>query len=144
MAKSPCFTLSAWKSSSFLSPPELDTIADTRHEESRTDLSDIKSIRRQVHAFLTWPPRGCSNRLLKNSLIIYNYDVTGSDFLDWLSQVHVPTFSGKEHFRSLLALDDNIELDSFTDVAINETTESKAKKSKIKTELEENDLLADF
>ena len=38
--------------------------------------------------------------------------------------------------RSFLTLDNNIELDSFTDVAINETTESKAKKSKIKTEVE--------
>ena len=44
-------------------------------------------------------------------------------------------FSGKENFGSLLTLDNDIELDSFTDVAINETTESKAKKSKIKTEL---------
>ena len=43
-----------------------------------------------------------------------------------------------------MALDNNIELDSFTDVAINETTESKAKKSKIKTKVEENDLLTDF
>ena len=66
----------------------------------------------------------------------YNYDITGSDFLCWLSQVPVPTFSGKEHSRSLLALDDNIELNSFTDVAIDETTESKATKSKIKTEVE--------
>ena len=43
-----------------------------------------------------------------------------------------------EHSRSLSALDDDIELNSFTDVAINETTESKATKSKIKTEVEEN------
>ena len=48
-----------------------------------------------------------------------------------------------EHSRSLPALDNNIELDSFTVVAIDETTESKAKKSKIKTEVEENDLLTD-
>ena len=52
-------------------------------------------------------------------------------------------FSGKENSRSLPTLDDDIELDSFTDVAIDETTESKAKKSKIKTEVEENDLLTD-
>ena len=45
--------------------------------------------------------------------------------------------------RSLPTLEDDIELDSFTDVAIDETTESKAKKSKIKTEVEENDLLTD-
>ena len=50
----------------------------------------------------------------------------------------------KEHSRSLPNLDNNIELNSFTDVAIDETTESKAKKSKIKTKVEENDLLTDF
>ena len=48
----------------------------------------------------------------------YNYDVIGSDFLLWLSQVHVPTFSGKENDRSLPALDNNINIESFTDVAI--------------------------
>ena len=48
------------------------------------------------------------------------------------------TLSGNEHSRSLLTLDDDIELDSFTDVVIDETTESKATKSKIKTEVEEN------
>ena len=37
------------------------------------------------------------------------------------------TLSGNEHSRSLLTLDDNIELDSFTDVAIDEIIESKAK-----------------
>ena len=40
-----------------------------------------------------------------------------------------------EHSGSLTALADDVELDSFTDVAVDETTESKAKKSKIKTEL---------
>ena len=40
-----------------------------------------------------------------------------------------------EHSGSLSALADDVELDSFTDVAVDETTESKAKKSKIKTEL---------
>ena len=40
-----------------------------------------------------------------------------------------------EHSGSLPALADDVELDSFTDVAVDETTESKAKKSKIKTEL---------
>ena len=39
-----------------------------------------------------------------------------------------------------MALANDVELDSFTDVAVLETTESKAKKSKIKTELEENNL----
>ena len=48
-----------------------------------------------------------------------------------------------EHSGSLTAFDNDIELDSFTDAAIDETTESKAKKSKIKTEVEENDLLTD-
>merc|ERR1711954_52955 len=47
----------------------------------------------------------------------------------------VLTFSGKENSRSLPTLDGDIELDSFTDVAIDETTESKATKSKIKTEV---------
>ena len=53
------------------------------------------------------------------------------------------TFLGNEHSRSLQALDDNTELDSFTDVASDETTESKAKESKIKTEVEEKYLLTD-
>ena len=55
--------------------------------------------------------------------------------------VPVLTFSGNEHSRSLLALDDDIELESFIDIAINERTESKARKSKFKTEVEENYLL---
>ena len=50
----------------------------------------------------------------------------------------VLAFSGIENSRSLLTLDDDIELESFTDVVIDETTESKATKSKIKTEVEEN------
>ena len=50
----------------------------------------------------------------------------------------VLAFSGIEISRSLLTLDDDIELESFTDVVIDETTESKATKSKIKTEVEEN------
>ena len=45
-------------------------------------------------------------------------------------------FSGKENSRSFPTIDDDIELDSFTDAAIVETTESKATKSKIKTEVE--------
>merc|ERR1712081_85853 len=45
-------------------------------------------------------------------------------------------FSGKENSRSFPNIDDDIELDSFTDAAIVETTESKATKSKIKTEVE--------
>ena len=44
--------------------------------------------------------------------------------------------SGRENSRSFQTVDDDIELDSFTDVAIVETTESKATKSKIKTEVE--------
>ena len=39
----------------------------------------------------------------------------------------VLTFSGKENSRSLPTLDDDIELNSFTDVASNERIESKAK-----------------
>ena len=46
------------------------------------------------------------------------------------------TFSAKENSRSFPALDDGIDLDSVTDVAIDETTESKATKGKIKTEVE--------
>ena len=42
-----------------------------------------------------------------------NFDVTGSDFLCWLSEVPVLTFSGKELSRSSPALDDNIELWEF-------------------------------
>ena len=53
------------------------------------------------------------------------------------------TFSAKENSTSFPALDDGIDLDSVTEVDIGETTESKATKSKIKTEVEENDLLTD-
>ena len=56
-------------------------------------------------------------------------------------QLPVLTFSGNEHSRSSPALDNNLELNSFTDLAIDERTKSKANKSKIKTEVEENDLL---
>merc|ERR1712114_121422 len=48
----------------------------------------------------------------------------------------VLTVSGKENSISFPNVDDNIELDSFTDVATDETTESKATKSKMKTEVE--------
>merc|ERR1712081_125642 len=44
-------------------------------------------------------------------------------------------FSGKKNSRSFPTVDDDIELNSFTDVAIVETTESKATKSKVKTEV---------
>ena len=72
----------------------------------------------------------------------------GSDSLRWLSHVinsleHSPTvpvltFSGNKDSRTLPALDDDIELESFTDVAVDESTESKATKSKFKTEVEDN------
>ena len=56
-------------------------------------------------------------------------------------QVPVLTFSGNEHSRSSSALvfltSNDIELGSFTDVAIDERTESKATMSKFKTEVEE-------
>merc|ERR1712112_671762 len=45
-------------------------------------------------------------------------------------------FSVQENSRSFPNIDDDIELDSFTDVDIGETTESKATKSKIETEVE--------
>ena len=54
------------------------------------------------------------------------------------------TFSAKENSRSFPALDDGIDLDSVTEVDIGETTESKATKSKIKTEVEENYLLTNW
>ena len=54
----------------------------------------------------------------------------------------VLTFSAKENSRSFLAVDDSFELDSFTDVDIGETTESKATKSKIKTEVEHSGSLS--
>ena len=53
-------------------------------------------------------------------------------------QVPVLTFSSNEHSKSLLALDKDIELGSFTDVAIDKRTESKATESQIKTDVEEN------
>ena len=52
--------------------------------------------------------------------------------------------SGRENSRSFQTVDDDIELDSFTDVAIVETTESKATKSKIKTEVEHSGCLPTF
>ena len=56
-------------------------------------------------------------------------------------QVPVLTFSGKEHSRSSLALDNNIELKSFIDVAFDERTKSNAMESKFRIEVEENSLL---
>ena len=50
--------------------------------------------------------------------------------------------SGRENSRSFQTVDDDIELDSFTDVAIVETIESKATKSKIKTEVEHSESLS--
>ena len=52
--------------------------------------------------------------------------------------------SPNEHSRSSPALDKNIKLNSFTDDAIDERTESKATKSKFKTEVKENYLLTNF
>ena len=53
-------------------------------------------------------------------------------------QVPVLTFSGNEHSRSSLALEGDIELKSFTDVAIDERTKSKATEYKFKTKVKEN------
>merc|ERR1712082_429751 len=50
--------------------------------------------------------------------------------------------SGRENSRSFPNIDDDIELDSFTDVAIVETIESKATKSKIETEVEHSESLS--
>ena len=55
--------------------------------------------------------------------------------------VPVLTFLGNEFSRTSPALDNNIELKSFTDVALDERTESKATKSKFKREVEDNYLL---
>ena len=52
-------------------------------------------------------------------------------------QVSVLTFSGNKHSRSSSALGNNIELLSFTDVAIDERTESEVSESNFKTEVEE-------
>merc|ERR1711954_242249 len=51
-------------------------------------------------------------------------------------------FSGKENSTSFPTVDDDIELDSFTDVAIVETIESKATKSEIKTKVEHSESLS--
>merc|ERR1711954_518005 len=53
-------------------------------------------------------------------------------------------FSGTENSRSFPTVDNDIERNSFTDVAIVETTESKATKSKIKTEVEHYGSLPDL
>ena len=50
--------------------------------------------------------------------------------------------SSRENSRSFQTVDDYIELDSFTDVAIVETIESKATKSKIKTEVKHSGSLS--
>ena len=72
------------------------------------------------------------------SLVLAFSDV----FLSYPIAQNIPDGSssdfGKENSRSFPAVDDGFELDSFTDVDIGETTESKATKSKIKTEVEEN------
>ena len=61
------------------------------------------------------------------------------------AQVPFLTFSGNDHSRNSTALvfciNNDIELKSFTSVAIDERTESKATQSKFKTEIEENSLL---
>ena len=70
------------------------------------------------------------------SLVLAFSDV----FLSYPIAQNIPDGSssdfGKENSRSFPAVDDGFELDSFTDVDIGETTESKATKSKIKTEVE--------
>ena len=53
-------------------------------------------------------------------------------------QVPVQSFSGKEHSRRATALVDNIELKSFTDVAIDARAESNLTEGKIKTGVEKN------
>ena len=56
--------------------------------------------------------------------------------------VSVLSFPGNKDSRTLPALDDDIQLESFTDVVIDGTTESKAKKSKIKTKVEHSGSLS--
>ena len=53
-------------------------------------------------------------------------------------QLPVLTFSGNERSRSSTAADNDIELKSFTDVAIDERAESEVTESKFKNEVEEN------
>ena len=73
------------------------------------------------------------------------YKFAGSCSLAILNQmaalVPVLAFSGNEHSRSSTALDNNIELKTFTDVATDKRTESKASESKFKTEVEKNSQL---
>ena len=54
------------------------------------------------------------------------------------ARVPILTFSGNENSRSSPALDNDIELKSFSDVANDERTESKAIEDDYKTEVEEN------
>ena len=58
------------------------------------------------------------------------------------TQVPVMIFSGNEHFRTSMALvfhtNDNIAFKSFTDVAFDERTESKAMEINSNTEIEEH------
>ena len=56
-------------------------------------------------------------------------------------KVPVLTFSSNEHSRSSPALVDNIELEIFTDVSIDERTESEVTESKFKAKVETNDPL---
>ena len=60
----------------------------------------------------------------------------------WLSPL---SFSDNEHSRSspayVFCTNNDIEVKSFTDVAVDERTESKATETKFKTEVEENSLL---
>ena len=60
-----------------------------------------------------------------------------------MARVLVLTFSGNEHSRSSPALD-HIEFKSFTDIAIDERTKSKARESNFKTELKEKSPLTNF
>ena len=56
----------------------------------------------------------------------------------FLSDIMILTFPENDYSIGSLALDNNIELKCFTVVAIDERTESKATKSKFKTEVEDN------
>ena len=113
---------------------------------SRTDLSGTKSIQDSSRHVSHLVVRGCSNTVSKNwvvtlSLSTYPRDDTDIIMTSWVLTPPVAfsynhesrTFhdgSSSEHSRSLLGLDDDIE-----------SKESKATKSKFKTEVEDNYLL---
>ena len=92
----------------------------------------------QVNMLLTLLSRGCSNYQLKIFVVILSqaaFESNGS------TSEPVLTFLDNVHSRSSTALvfctNDYIQLESFTNVDIDERTESEVSKSKFKTEVGE-------